>query len=132
MMADVLLKNPKDKWLVGLNASKNMIIRSNIGLESNTAMRTVCLEGLGEIMVTPLLFSTYRTTDSNSHQQTAQCSEDLWSPKNVAQAQAQDPDIGPVVDQVSREWKKPTAEEFQPLSRVIIIIIIIIIIMKFI
>ena len=41
----------------------------------------------------------------------------MWSPKNVAQAQAQDPDIGPVVDRVSREWKKPTAEELQPLSR---------------
>lgn len=43
--------------------------------------------------------------------------EDLWSPKNVAQAQAQDPDIGPGVDQVPRGWKKPTAEELQPLSR---------------
>ena len=43
--------------------------------------------------------------------------ENLWSPTNVAQAQAQDPDIGPVVDRVSREWKKSTVEEFQPLSR---------------
>ena len=43
--------------------------------------------------------------------------EDLWSPKNVARAQAQDPDIGPVVDRVSREWKKLTAKELHPLSR---------------
>ena len=43
--------------------------------------------------------------------------EDLWSPKNVARAQAQDPDIGQLVDQVLREWKKPTVEELQPLSR---------------
>ena len=35
--------------------------------------------------------------------------EDLWSPKNVARAQAQDPDIGPLVDQVLQEWKKPNA-----------------------
>ena len=42
---------------------------------------------------------------------------DPWSPKNVARAQAQDPDVGPLVDQVLREWKKPTAEELQPLSR---------------
>ena len=43
--------------------------------------------------------------------------EDLWSPKNVTRAQALDPDIGPLVDQVLREWKKPTVEELQPLSR---------------
>ena len=43
--------------------------------------------------------------------------EDLWSPKNVARAQAQVPGIGPLVDQVLREWKKPTVEEHQPLSR---------------
>ena len=42
--------------------------------------------------------------------------EDLWSPKNVARGQAQDPDIGPLVDPVLREWKKPTVEELQPLS----------------
>ena len=34
-----------------------------------------------------------------------------------AQAQAQDPDIGPLVDQVLREWKKATVEELQLLSR---------------
>ena len=45
--------------------------------------------------------------------------KDLWSPKKVAQAQGQDPDIGPVVDQLSREWKKPFDEELQPLSRAI-------------
>ena len=43
--------------------------------------------------------------------------EDLRSTKNVARAQAQDPDIGPLVDQVLREWKNPTVEELQPLSR---------------
>ena len=43
--------------------------------------------------------------------------EDLRSPKNGARAQAQDPDIGPLVDQVLREWKKPTVEELQPLSQ---------------
>ena len=35
----------------------------------------------------------------------------------MARAQAQDPDIGPLVDQVLRGWKKPTVEELQPLSR---------------
>ena len=43
--------------------------------------------------------------------------EDLWSPKNVARAQAQDSDIGPLVDQVLRDWQKPTVEELQPFSR---------------
>ena len=43
--------------------------------------------------------------------------EDPWSPKNVAQAQAQDPDVGPLVDQMLQEWKKPSAEELQPLTR---------------
>lgn len=31
-----------------------------------------------------------------------------WSSKNVARAQSEDPDIGPVVDQLLQEWKKPT------------------------
>ena len=43
--------------------------------------------------------------------------KDLWSFENVAQAQSEDPDIGPVVDQLLREWKKPTDEELRPLSR---------------
>ena len=33
--------------------------------------------------------------------------KNVWSPKNVAQAQGQDPYIGPVVDRLSRAWKKP-------------------------
>ena len=33
--------------------------------------------------------------------------KNVWSPKNVAQAQGQDPHIGPVVDRLSRAWKKP-------------------------
>ena len=33
--------------------------------------------------------------------------KNVWSPKNVAQAQGQDPDIGPVEDLLSRAWKKP-------------------------
>ena len=33
--------------------------------------------------------------------------KNVWSPKNVAQAQGQDPDIGPVEDRLSRAWKKP-------------------------
>lgn len=37
--------------------------------------------------------------------------KDLWSSENVAQAQREDPDIGPVVDQLLREWKKPTDGE---------------------
>ena len=41
--------------------------------------------------------------------------EDLWSPNNVARAQAQDPAIGPLVEQVLREWRKQTVEK--PLSR---------------
>ena len=35
----------------------------------------------------------------------------------MAQAQREDPDIGPVVDQLLREWKKPTDDELRPLSR---------------
>ena len=37
--------------------------------------------------------------------------KDLWSSENVGQAQREDPDIGPVVDQLLREWKKPTDGE---------------------
>ena len=33
--------------------------------------------------------------------------KNVWSPKNVTQAQGQDPDIGPVEDRLSRAWKKP-------------------------
>ena len=40
----------------------------------------------------------------------------MRSPKNVAKAQGQDPDFGPVVDRLSRDWKKPTDKELQPLS----------------
>ena len=36
--------------------------------------------------------------------------KNVWSPKNVAQAQGQDPYIGPVVDRLSRAWKKPPEE----------------------
>lgn len=42
---------------------------------------------------------------------------DIWSTAAVAQAQREDPDIGPVVAQLSQEWKKPTTEELQPMSR---------------
>ena len=35
----------------------------------------------------------------------------------MARTQSEDPDIGPVVDQLLREWKKPTDEELRPLSR---------------
>ena len=37
--------------------------------------------------------------------------------QECAQAQGQDPDIGPVVDQLSPELKEPTDKELQPLSR---------------
>ena len=43
--------------------------------------------------------------------------KDLWSSENVARAQSEDPDIGPVVDRLLLEWKKPTDEELRPLSR---------------
>ena len=43
--------------------------------------------------------------------------EDLWSPNNVARAQAQDPAIDPLVEQVLREWRKQTVEKLQPLNR---------------
>ncbi|KAL9952487.1 hypothetical protein ACROYT_G039751 [Oculina patagonica] len=43
--------------------------------------------------------------------------KDLRSSKNVARAQSEDPDIGPVVDRLLQEWKKPTDEELRPLSR---------------
>ena len=43
--------------------------------------------------------------------------KNVWPFKNVAQAQGQDPDIGPVVDQLSPELKEPTDKELQPLSR---------------
>jgi len=43
--------------------------------------------------------------------------KDLWSSENVAQAQREDPDIGPVVDQLLRECKKPADGEPRPLSR---------------
>ncbi|KAL9970389.1 hypothetical protein ACROYT_G022754 [Oculina patagonica] len=39
--------------------------------------------------------------------------EGSWSQEAIAQAQREDPDIGPVVEQLSREWKKPTFEELQ-------------------
>ena len=41
----------------------------------------------------------------------------MWPFKNEAQAQGQDPDIGPVVDQLSPELKEPTDKELQPLSQ---------------
>ena len=41
----------------------------------------------------------------------------MWPFKNVAQTQGQDPDIGPVVDQLSPELKEPTDKELQPLSQ---------------
>ena len=44
--------------------------------------------------------------------------KDLWSTDNVARAQSEDPTIGPVSDQLLREWKKPTDEELRPWSRV--------------
>ena len=34
-----------------------------------------------------------------------------------ASSKREDPDIGPVVDQLLREWKKPNDEELLPLSR---------------
>lgn len=40
-----------------------------------------------------------------------------WSLKNVAQAQGQNSDTCPVVGQLSRELKKLTTKELQPLSR---------------
>ena len=43
--------------------------------------------------------------------------KDVWSSENVVQAQSEDPDIGRVVDQLLREWKKPTDGELRPLSR---------------
>ena len=43
--------------------------------------------------------------------------KNVWPFKTVAQAQGQDPDIGPVVDQLSPELKEPTDKELQPLSR---------------
>lgn len=42
--------------------------------------------------------------------------KNVWPFKNEAQAQGQDPDIGPVVDQLSPELKEPTDKELQPLS----------------
>ena len=41
----------------------------------------------------------------------------FWSPEVVAQAQREDPDIGPVVVQLLQEWKKPTTGELQPTSQ---------------
>ena len=41
----------------------------------------------------------------------------FWSPEVVAQAQREDPDIGPVVLQLLQEWKKPTTGELQPTSQ---------------
>lgn len=35
----------------------------------------------------------------------------------MARAPSEDPDIGPVVNQLLWEWKKPTDEELRPLSR---------------
>ena len=35
----------------------------------------------------------------------------------MAQAQRQDPDIVPVMEQLSQEWKKTTSEELQSQSR---------------
>ena len=43
--------------------------------------------------------------------------KDMWLSENVARAQSEDPDIGPVIDQLLREWKKPTDEELRRLSR---------------
>ncbi|KAL9985590.1 hypothetical protein ACROYT_G008012 [Oculina patagonica] len=40
-----------------------------------------------------------------------------WSQEGIAQAQREDPDIGPVVEQLSRDWKKPTFEDLQSMSR---------------
>ena len=42
--------------------------------------------------------------------------KDMWSSENVAQAQSEDPEIGQVVDQLLREWKRPTNGELRPLS----------------
>ena len=44
------------------------------------------------------------------------CDEEaMWLNEAVAQAQRGDPDIGLVVEQLSRAWKKPTTEELQPI-----------------
>lgn len=59
--------------------------------------------------------STGKVRGSDGHQQPPpdhkDNDKDLWSSENVAQAQREDPDIGPVVDQLLREWKKPTDGE---------------------
>ena len=43
--------------------------------------------------------------------------ENVWSLEMVEKAQVEDPDLGPVVDQLLRKWRKTTTEELQPYSR---------------
>ena len=36
-----------------------------------------------------------------------------WSCETIAEAQRTDPDVGPVVETMSCEWKKPSANELK-------------------
>lgn len=99
-------------------------MRSNIGQESNIGMQTDCLDGLGRIMdwesppcVPPAAPQVVTVTGSRHGSEQPKDVNNEWSLKNVAQAQGQNRDTCPVVGQLSRELKKLTAKEFQPLSQ---------------
>lgn len=90
-------------------------MRYNTGRESNTVTRRTCLDVLGEIMENaprvPPAKSEVATVTSRLACGHEDNDKDLWSSGNVARAQSEDPDVGPVVDQLLREWKTPIDKE---------------------
>ena len=90
-------------------------MRYNTGLESNTAMPR---QNHGECpSCLPPVKSEVATVTSRPPPEHKDIEKDLWSSEKVAQAQSEDPDIGPVVDQLLWEWKKQSDGELRPLRR---------------
>ena len=88
-------------------------------VQHRPTIQTICLNDLGEITVECLLpaKSEVGMVTSRAPPDHKDNEKDLWSSENVAQAQHKDPDIGPVVDQLLREWNKQTNGELRPLSQ---------------
>lgn len=68
-------------------------------------MQTPCLQGPDDNMGIDLPASETLSEVRN-----------CWSPKVVAQAQRDDPDISMVLSHLLKEWKKPAVEELQSMS----------------
>ena len=62
---------------------------------------TACLNGVGRIMENAPAEPQARITGRLCNSEEQRDVKSVWSPKKVAQAQTQNPDIGPVVDLLS-------------------------------